>query len=231
MSSPSPGQLNHDTVARLLDMTPAELTKLVDRGVIPRIDRNAYALGPVVHAYINHLRDEQGRADRNPTQAEIAAHLDISDRRLRELLTELGLDHKTVPLAEIRLRYIRKLREEAAGRAASGDLDLASERARLAKEQADRIAMQNAVTRGELAPAHLIEQVLAKVGSKVARLLETIPGLLKRRLPDLTSADIQAVREVIARARNMAAQISLETLKESEDDDDNDVEVAEADEA
>jgi phage terminase Nu1 subunit (DNA packaging protein) len=60
-------------------------------------------------------------------------------------------------LNEIRVAYIRRLREQAAGRAAVGDLDLAGERAALAKAQRERIEMQNAVTRGELAPVVLQE--------------------------------------------------------------------------
>jgi len=53
-----------------------------------------------------------------------------------------------------RLAYLRHMREVAAGRSgvsASGDaLDLAGERARLAKEQADAQAMKNDVARGAL---------------------------------------------------------------------------------
>jgi len=209
--------LNHDTAARLLDLTPGELQTLVNQGVIPRVDKNAYSLGPLVHAYVRFLRDECGRIEKSPTQAEIAAHLDISDRRLRDLLTEFGLDHKQVPLAEIRVRYLRKLREEAAGRGAGGDIDLAKERALLAKEQRIRVEMQNAVTRKELAPVVLIEEVLAKAGSRAARILDTIPGLVRRRCPELDANTLSAIRDQVAQARNLAAAISLALLDDDED--------------
>lgn len=226
MSSPSPGQLNHDTVARLLDLTPAELSKLVDRGVIPRVDRNAYALGPVVHAYINHLREEQGRADRSPTQAEIAAHIDISDRRLRELLAEWGIDHKSTTLSDIRIRYIRRLREEAAGRASGGEYDLTSERARLAKEQADKVAMVNAVTRNELAPRALLVMVLARTAPKVCAILDALPGALKRRVPLLDQSAIHLIESEISKARGEIAAMKLpEVIAEDDGDDDDDTEV------
>lgn len=116
------------------------------------------------------------------------------------------------------LAYTEHLREMAAGRGGEGSFELARERARLAKEQADKVSMQNAITRGELAPAHVLEQVLARAGARAARLLETIPGELKRRLPSLGSEDIAAVARVVAKARNVAASMSLRDLEAGDDD-------------
>lgn len=117
------------------------------------------------------------------------------------------------------LAYCEHLRGMAAGRGGEGSLVLTTERARLAREQADKVAMQNAVTRGELAPAHLLEQVLARAGARAARILDTIPGEIKRRLPQLASDDIAAVAVAVAKARNIAAQVSLRDLEEDEEDD------------
>lgn len=210
--------ITEDAAARLIDLAPGELAALANRGVIPRVGRNAYALVPVVHSYINHLREEQIRIDKRPTQPEIAAHLDISDRRLRELLAEWSIDHKQSSLSEIRTRYIRKLREEAAGRATDGDLDLATQRARLAKEQADRIEMQNAVTRKDLASTELLQILLANAGVKVGRILDAIPGLLRRRNDKLNADDITLITHEIAKCRNLCAQISLDDLTAAEED-------------
>ncbi|MBS1188920.1 MAG: hypothetical protein H6R10_712 [Rhodocyclaceae bacterium] len=194
--------LNHDTAARLLDLTPGELTRLVNAGIIPRVGKDAYALAPIVHSYIGHLRDEQARADQRPTQAEIAAHLDISDRRLRELLTEFGLDHKQVPLSDIRIKYIRKLREEAAGRAAGGDLDLAGERALLARAQREGQEIKNEVARGTYAPIELLSDVLANASQAVVDRMDQIPAALRRVCPDLPQAARDAIMAEIASARN-----------------------------
>ncbi len=219
MSQPA-NTITHDAAARVLKLAPAELARLVDAGAVPRVSRDAYALFPLVHGYIDHLRAEQQRLVQRPSQAEIAEHLDISDRRVRELATEWGIDSRQVALGEWRLRYLRQLREQAAGRAASGNLDLAEQRARLAKEQADRISMQNAVTRKELAPAELIEEVLSRTGAKAAKLLDTIPGELKRRCPQLTADDVTAIAGTIAKVRNLAAAISLASLEEDEEEGD-----------
>ncbi len=115
------------------------------------------------------------------------------------------------------LAYCDHLREVAAGRGGEAGKELTAERARLAREQADRLAMQNAVTRGELAPAHLLEQVLAKAGARAGRILETIPGMLRRRLPQLTADDVGEVSRVVAKARNVAATMRLSDI-DAEDD-------------
>lgn len=96
--------------------------------------------------------------------------------------------------------------------AATSALDLAGERARLAKEQADRVAMQNAITRGELAPVALIEQVLAATAAKVAGIFDAIPGLVRRRVPRLSREELDLIAGEIAKVRNIVAGMSLSDL-------------------
>jgi hypothetical protein len=69
------------------------------------------------------------------TQREIAEHLDLSERRVRDVLNELGVDWKATPLDAIRTAYIRYLRERAAGR--GGDEQGALSRARTQQALAD----------------------------------------------------------------------------------------------
>lgn len=145
-------------------------------------------------------------------QQDIANHLDMSQQAVSQWLGRLDIDWKSATLDDIRVAYIRTLREQAAGRAAAGDLDLAAERAGLAKAQRERIEMQNAVTRRELAPVILIEEVLAKAGSKVAGILDSIPGMVKRRVPTLTADDLDLIAGEVAKARNIAAAIRLDNL-------------------
>lgn len=148
------------------------------------------------------------------TQQGIAEHLDLSQGQVSRWLEQLAIDWKIASLDEIRIAYIRELREQAAGRAAAGDLDLATERAGLAKAQREKIEMQNAVTRRELAPVVLIEEVLAKAGAKVAGVLDAIPGMLKRRCANLVAGDIDLVAAEISKARNIAAAVSLDDLRD-----------------
>lgn len=119
--------------------------------------------------------------------------------------------------------YCSNLREVAAGRSSTnGTSDLVAERARLAKEQADRIAMQNAERRRELAPVEAMEMVLAAVGSKVGKILDTIPGLVRRRVLGIGSDVIEAIESDIAKCRNMAASMTLASLSEDDDDSSDD---------
>ena len=212
MTQPAPNTINHDTAARLIKLVPGELQKLVDQGHIPRVGKDAYLLPALVQGYIDHLRAEQQRIRERPTQEEIAEHLDISTRRVRELATEWGIDSKSISLADWRIRYLRKLREEAAGRATAGDLDLATERAALARAQREKIEMQNAVTRKELAPAYLLEEILASAGARMGAIFDAIPGSIRRRNQALTAADLETIATEIAKARNIAAALTLDEL-------------------
>lgn len=112
--------------------------------------------------------------------------------------------------------YCDHLREVAAGRGGEATFELAAERARLAKEQADKVGMQNAVSRRELVPVTVVEQVLATFGAKVGRLIESIPGMLRRRNIALSSDDIDATRQVLAKARNLAASLRLASLADDD---------------
>ncbi len=116
------------------------------------------------------------------------------------------------------LAYCGHLRAAAAGRASDGDLDLTKERARLAAAQADKLELELAVTRAELAPVQSIEAVLAAAGSKIGAQLDSIPMALKRRIPQMTDADVALVRGEIALVRNTVAAMSLEDLEDEEGD-------------
>ena len=152
-------------------------------------------------------------------QQVIAEHLDMSQPAVSQWLDRLGIDLKVSTIDEIRVAYIRAIREQAAGRAAAGDLDLATERARLAREQADKIAMQNAVTRGELTHTVLLEQVLAGTAAKIAGVLDSIPGMIRRRVPQLSAADIDVISGEIVKARNAVACMSLHDIEAEVTDD------------
>lgn len=150
------------------------------------------------------------------------SHQAVSDLAARGIIA-VGMS-----LREMLLAYISHLREVAAGRSA-GDLNLAAERAALSRAQRERIEMQNAVTRGELAPVAAIEEVLAKAGSRVAGILDAIPGMIRRRVASLSAADVDLIAAEIAKARNLAAALRLSDLDDEPAGDAADEPVVEAD--
>lgn len=138
-----------------------------------------------------------------PTQREIAEHLDLTTRRVRDLSNDAGIS-LTDSLDGIRVAYIRWLRERAAGREAkTGDLDFVAERARLTKEQADKAEIENARLRGRFVDR---DEVVAGV--------ERILGALRARLlamPSKFSAllagrDAAEIREILDREVRVAMQ-------------------------
>jgi len=108
------------------------------------------------------------------TLHEVAAHLGVTIKYVQDLIANGTIAKKgrgEYDLDECRQSYISRLRESAAGRANAGDLNLTDERARLAKEQADAKAMENAITRGELVyiddVAKRVEVALSNVKTKL----------------------------------------------------------------
>lgn len=69
-------------------------------------------------------------------QIDIAEHLDMSERRLRDILKSLNLDHRENSLDEIRVAYIQDLRAKAAGTMSDDGFDLVKER--VLTERVDR---------------------------------------------------------------------------------------------
>lgn len=134
----------------------------------------------------------------------MAALIGISQQAVSDLLRR-GVIAEGDTLGRWLKDYCSHIREVAAGR----DSQLSVERTRLAAEQADRIAMQNAIARKEYAPVALIESVLAKVGRQIAGILETIPVQLKRRT-DVSQQQLDLITSEIIKARNLAADIRIQ---------------------
>lgn len=167
---------------------------------------------PVYGGYVIDL-------DENLTQSEFGALVGISQPAVSGLM-QRGILVDGLPGREWLQLYCEHLREVAAGRATDVEgVNLATERALLAREQRAKIAMQNGVTRRELAPSYVLEEILARAGARAAGILDTIPGEVKRRVPQLSADDIRVIATVVAKARNIAAAMSLADL-ESEGDGD-----------
>lgn len=149
------------------------------------------------------------------TQGQFADLVGISQQAVSELISREILRRGDTGAGWLK-SYCANLREQAAGRASDGELDLVQERARLSKEQADRVAMENMQTRKELAPVTMIESALADVAAKVCGILEAIPVTLKRT-HGLPAEAVNDVRDVIIKARNAMAEVKLDWEEEDEE--------------
>jgi len=166
------------------------------------------------------------------TQAEIAEHLDLSDRTVRELKKRgvFGADARgQLDLAACRIAYIRHLRERAAGRTSDAaedeDLDLAKERALLAREQRERIALQNAEERGELVR-------IADFSSAVLAVLEMTKAKVMRVPAKVAKSDTRLKTRIADAIELALEELSLtRVLEEAGAPDDDAPEEDESDDA
>ena len=159
--------------------------------------------------------------DKQATHRQFASLVGVSEAAVSNLVAA-GTLRKEAPLGEWVAAYCSRLRETAAGRAAEGGLDLATERALLAREQRRRIALENAQTLKELAPVSLMTEVLAKAGARIAGIMDSIVPKLRRRNAALTAAELDIVATELAKARNFVAGMSLSDLDEPIDEPDLD---------
>lgn len=138
--------------------------------------------------------------------AEIGAHLDLGDTAVRDWLKRLQLTRAS-SLDDIRVAYIRSLRDSASGSTGTAGHNLTEERARLSAEQADRVAMENAQKRGDLVSRALVESTLADVGRQAVAILDAVPAQIKRKVKGATPAMLKIVRDEIDKARHAMADI------------------------
>jgi phage terminase Nu1 subunit (DNA packaging protein) len=113
------------------------------------------------------------------TIVQIAQALDLSTKMVNDLVARGTITKQPrgqYDVEEATREYVRHIREVAAGRLRAGELDLAEERARLAKEQADAKEMENALLRGDLVEIGGVAKEFGKQASAVRTRLLSIPS-------------------------------------------------------
>ena len=135
------------------------------------------------------------------TQAEFAQDVGISQQAVSELV-RAGVLVEGAGEAEWLLAYCARLREQAAGRMSSGSLDLAQERAALAREQRIRMERINAIERREYAPVTALTDVLARASAAIVSMLDHLDARIAETAPDLPEAARLSILNTVAAARN-----------------------------
>lgn len=144
------------------------------------------------------------------TQAQLAAHLGITQPTVSRLVADAIIPRSAgrggYDLDACRLAYIHHLREQAAGRRGDDeDLDLATERARLAKAQADAQEMKNRQSERELLPA---AEVTAAVQAAFARVRARLLAIPTRAAPVLIG--VKSPTEIQAKLTDLVHQALAE---------------------
>lgn len=122
------------------------------------------------------------------TLSELAVHLDLSQKRLTDLINEGVITKKprgAYNLREAMKEYLDNLRAQARGRSGSKGANLTEERARLAKESADAKEMENEVERGNLVQ---IEDVAKVVEGQLDRCRTKLLALPTKIAPEAHAA-------------------------------------------
>lgn len=141
------------------------------------------------------------------TIVELSALFGVNSRTMRTWLEGLDPD---VPGGAGRgnsAKWIlpRVITHKYAIRDSGEALDLNAERARLAKEQADKLAMENDVTRSNQVSIEVAAQEYERAISELVAFLDSLPAQVMRSLPHLSQIDQTRLRRVIVDGRNQFA--------------------------
>lgn len=125
------------------------------------------------------------------TQQEIAAHLGVNQQRVSQMMKALGINWKEMTLDEIRLAYLERLRETAAGHASiDGEYDLNKERALTERVDRELKTLQLAEKKKELVNVDQLMDVLENVVVAFRQELIARDDKLKMELDTLYGTDI-----------------------------------------
>ena len=121
-------------------------------------------------------------------------------------------------------RYCKHLREIASGRGGSAGEQLSIERAKLAKEQSDKAAMENAVRRGELLELDRVVEEYAEDLGELREGLYVIPSKIGEECATMTPGEIaqyvaQLIDDALLAMRSpeaVAGEVQAEQMGESE---------------
>ena len=125
------------------------------------------------------------------TQKEIADHIGVNQQRVSQLMKALGIDWREKSLDEIRLAYIGRLRETAAGFASvDGSYDLNKERALSERVDRELKTLQLAEKKKQLVNVDQLMDVLENVVVAFRQELLARDDKLKMELDTLYGTDI-----------------------------------------
>lgn len=136
------------------------------------------------------------------TQAEFGELVGITQSAVSEFIRRKVIPCEgkgRIPLGPALLAYCAHMRAVASGHVSEdGDLDLTAERARKAKEEADKLEMENALRRRQLLDRSDVDAAVAGAFARVrARLLNVPSKVAPMVAPDAPAEAEAAIRDAI----------------------------------
>jgi len=158
------------------------------------------------------------------SQIEIAAHLDLSDRQIRNLVADGVLPASRgrggMDLDACRLAYIGYLRGLGSGQVKPEvrprelsaidpliEYKLMEERRGLTAAQRVGQENKNAVSARQLVPVDFSTFALSRMVEQIGSVLDTVTHKVKRKHPDIEVRHVEAMQREIALARNIASEL------------------------
>lgn len=137
------------------------------------------------------------------TESALGDVLGVGVRRIRQLVTE-GVLTKPLHRRDSVRAYCGWLREKASRGVAVMD-ELKAEKVRQAREAADKLALQNAASRGEMVAASAVESAWSNVLRDVRSMMLAVPSRCGATLPHLTTHDVASIEgEIKAALKGLA---------------------------
>ena len=120
------------------------------------------------------------------TQRELAEHLDLSTKRISELIRDGILPSKMgrspINIDVCRIAYISYLRKLGGYHKKSGGGDIAEEKTRLTKAQADKAELEVSELEGQLIPAQLVQDTWTDMVANVRSKLLGLPSRIAHQV-------------------------------------------------
>lgn len=156
----------------------------------------------------------------------IANALNLTTRRIHQLKAE-GLptvgrgQYELGPCMAWYIRYLQAALEKRGPNTNSDTPDLVAEKTRLAKEQGDKIALENAIKRGQLIYADDAAEIWSDHISHAKSKILVIPSKLAPQLVNIDNANVIAgkLRDELDAALAELASANDEHLRPSEESD------------
>lgn len=160
------------------------------------------------------------------TQREIAEHLDLSVKRISELIRDGILPSKKgrspLNIDVCRIAYISYLRKLSGYNKRSGTGDIAEEKARLTKAQADKAELEVEQLEKSLIPAQMVQDTWIEYVSNVRAKLLGLPSRIAHQVitVDKYSEAEEIIKDQVYDALNELSQHGIPKEYRKSDDGD-----------